>query len=90
MKIDEIKIELGKRIQFIRTTQVKVIPDKKGNNIKLTQAVLADRIDVDTKFISLIERGERLPSLGTLFKISAVLGVPLSVLLEGIELEYKV
>lgn len=89
MKIDEVKIEIGKRIQYIRTTQVKVIPDKNGNNVKLTQAVLADKINVDTKFISLIERGERFPSLRTLFKISAVLGVSPAVLLEGIELEYE-
>ena len=54
---------------------------KKG----LTQEALAIDADLDRTYISLLERGLRQPTLGTLFKISEVLGVSPSSIVKDIE-----
>lgn len=38
-----------------------------------SQAVLAERIETSVEYISLMERGERLPALGTLVRLARVL-----------------
>ncbi len=40
---------------------------------KLTQAELADKSSLDRTYISLLERGERQPTISTLFKIASAL-----------------
>ncbi len=45
--------------------------DKAG----VSQEELAGRADVDRTYISLLERGLRQPTLGTLFRLSRALGV---------------
>lgn len=47
---------------------------RKQNN--LTQLELAERIDVSSDFIGLMERGVNSPSFKTLEKLSEALGVP--------------
>jgi transcriptional regulator with XRE-family HTH domain len=51
----------------------------------LTQEELAERADLTSKMISLIERGERNPSANVLRSISIGLGVPLSEMIKHTE-----
>ncbi|HEV2790460.1 MAG TPA: helix-turn-helix transcriptional regulator [Solirubrobacterales bacterium] len=44
----------------------------------LTQEELALRVDLHETYISLIERGQRNPTMGVVRRISHILGVPLS------------
>jgi transcriptional regulator with XRE-family HTH domain len=48
---------------------------------KLTQAMLAKRVDVDEMTISRIERGVRRPSMALLQRVAKALGVPVTELL---------
>lgn len=41
----------------------------------LTQEQLAEKADLDRTFISLLERGKRQPSLGTVLRLAAALGL---------------
>ena len=63
--------KLGRRIQRIR--------HERG----LTQAELAERVDVSPPYISHIERGVKTTSLDTLVRIAESLGVTLDVLFLG-------
>jgi DNA-binding XRE family transcriptional regulator len=56
---------------------------RKEHNI--TQEVLAEKADVASKMVSLIERGERNPSLNLADSIAQSLGVPLSDLIKEAE-----
>jgi len=48
-----------------------------------SQATLAEKLDVSVDYIGLLERGERLPAVGTLVALAEVLGVtPNELLLE--------
>ncbi|MCM8785047.1 MAG: helix-turn-helix domain-containing protein [Candidatus Omnitrophica bacterium] len=67
--------ELGKKIKEIRKTK------------KYTQSELAWAIGVSPNFIGLIERGKKMPSLKTLFKISKTLEIPISYFFE--EFKYQ-
>ena len=49
--------------------------------LNMTQEELAEKVDVDVKFISHIERNAGLPSLGTFIKLSEALSVPVESLL---------
>ncbi|MCM8809203.1 MAG: helix-turn-helix transcriptional regulator [Candidatus Omnitrophica bacterium] len=68
--------ELGKKIKEIRKIK------------KFTQAELAWKIKVSPNFIGLIERGEKMPSLETLIKISKALEIPISYFFE--EFKYQI
>lgn len=46
-----------------------------------SQAVLAERLDTSVEHVSYIERGMRLPSVGTLVRLANVLGVSAASLL---------
>lgn len=46
------------------------------NQMKLTQAELADKVDVSRNTISSIERQEYIPSVIVALKISKTLGIP--------------
>ena len=66
------KKRLGSRIRLLRTSR------------GMTQEELGSRIDRTPEAISNIERGEVLPQLETLSRISVALGVPVSELLLGV------
>jgi transcriptional regulator with XRE-family HTH domain len=51
----------------------------------LTQERLAFDADLDRTFISLLERGHRQPSLGTLFQLSEALGVSPASVVQRVE-----
>ena len=55
----------------------------------LTQEVLSGRSDIGRTHLSAIERGERKPTLETLYRLSTALDVPMSVLVASIEKELK-
>jgi transcriptional regulator with XRE-family HTH domain len=40
-----------------------------------SQAVLAERLDSSVEYVSLMERGQRLPSVGMLVRLAQILGV---------------
>lgn len=61
-----LKVEIGKRLKRLRL--------EKG----LTQKELAAKVGLDYTYIGKIERGEQLPSLKILLKISEVLSVPVN------------
>ena len=61
--MEPVSLQIGQRLREIR---------KKQN---LTQEQLGELVGLNYKYIGLIERGERLPSIQTLFKISAALKV---------------
>jgi transcriptional regulator with XRE-family HTH domain len=51
----------------------------------ITQEVLAEKADIASKMVSLIERGERNPSLNVVDSIAQGLGMPLSKIIEEAE-----
>ena len=55
----------------------------------LTQEVLSGLSDIGRTHLSAIERGERKPTLETLYRLSTALDVPLSVPVASIEKELK-
>ncbi len=61
--MDEIIFQIGNRIKEIRK--------KRG----LTQAKLAEKINVDPKYISRLETGNSTPSIATIAKLSDTLDV---------------
>jgi len=63
-----------------------------GNQIKtfrkargLTQEQLAEMCDFDPTYISLLERGRRSPSFGTLCILASELGYPVKRLFENVD-----
>jgi len=66
-----VKAVLGKNIKFLRT------------NKNLTQAVLAEKADISTIFLSSIERGAKYPKVDTLARIAKILNVEVFELFKG-------
>ena len=64
--MNELRVLFGKRLKKIRI------------DANLTQEQLAEKIQVSPDFISLIERGERSPSLETIAKIASALNKDIS------------
>ena len=64
--MNEIIYEIGKKIKTLRK--------QKG----LTQAELAEKINVDSKYISRLETGISVASIATMIKISKALDIQLS------------
>ena len=62
--------------EIIKQLGIKIKEIRKLNN--LTQAELAEKINVDSKYISRLETGTSIASISTLIKISKVLNVELS------------
>lgn len=62
-------------------TVIKEYREKKG----LSQEVLSGLADLDRTHYSKIERGERMPTISTLFKIANALAVSPSVIVRSIE-----
>ncbi len=67
--MDEINRQLGQRIQQTRRAK------------SWTQEDLAHHAGLDFSYLNQLENGKRNPSLSTLHKIAAALGVPLKDLL---------
>ena len=63
--------EIGRRVRKLREER------------HLTQEALAEAAGVSVPYVSHIERGIKKPSLGTLLRLSAVLGVTVDTLLRG-------
>lgn len=55
----------------------------------ISQESLANEVDLDRTFISLMERGERQPSLATLFKLAAGLDKKPSEIIKQLEDSYE-
>ena len=70
-----LKQMIGARIKQIRT--------KKG----FTQEELSERIDINPKYLSSIERGKENPTLNTLIRISESLDVDLSKIFSSIQIQ---
>ena len=66
---------IGARIKEIRT--------KKG----ITQEQLSERMEINPKYLSSIERGKENPTLNTLVRLSESLGVDLGEIFSFIEIE---
>ncbi len=73
-------MEVGKRAVKRFGKQVKSFRQGKG----WTQELLADELAVDRSYISSLERGIRNPTLKTMTRIAAILGVTVSILCDGI------
>lgn len=69
IKITKKEMQLGKRIKKLR---------KKAS---LTQEELAEKVNVSTTHVGLVETGKRRVSLKTLQKIASVLGIKVKELL---------
>lgn len=73
---------------FIPTLDSKIVGDviadfrKKKN---LSQEVLSGLVDIGRTHLSAIERGERKPTLETLYRISCALNVKMSTIVSEIE-----
>ncbi len=63
--------------------RIKDIRNKKG----FTQEELAEKIDINPKYLSSIERGKENPTLNTLIKLSESLDVNLNDIFHQIEIE---
>lgn len=66
MERDELIKEIGKRIKNERRKQ------------ELSQEELSFRAGIHTSYFGCIERGEKCPTVETLYKISSALNVPLT------------
>lgn len=71
---DEIARRIGKRIRVRRTAD--------GSSTARTQQDLADAAGISVSFLSMIERGERLPTLETLYHLAEALKMKPSELLD--------
>ena len=71
----DLKQMIGARIKEIRT--------KKG----ITQEQLSERMEINPKYLSSIERGKENPTLNTLIRLSKSLGVDLSEIFRFIQIE---
>ena len=58
---------------------------KRRKNQKITQEKLANLCKLDRTYISMLERGLKQPTLGTIFKISNVLDLTPSEMLKEVE-----
>lgn len=71
--LSDIGKRLGRRIRHLRTQDGE----------RTTQEELAERAHISVSFLSMIERGERMPHVETLAAIAEALGVSLSELFHG-------
>jgi len=74
-RLMDLKQMIGARIKEIRT--------KKG----ITQEQLSERMEINPKYLSSIERGKENPTLSTLIRLSESLGVDLSEIFRFIQIE---
>src|SRR5918996_378625 len=77
--VSDIGKRLGRRIRDLRTQRME----------RWTQEELAERAQISVSFLSMIERGERIPHVETLAAIANALGVTLSELFAGTDREIE-
>ena len=77
VKADQLALAFGRVLRERRLTA------------GLSQEQLALEADVDRTFVSLLERGGRQPTLSTLWRLAAALGVAPSELVSGVEKAQK-
>lgn len=58
--------------------------------ISLTQAELAEKVDLDVVYLSQLERGIGFPGAKALFRLAEVLGVSAGYILDGGDIEEKI
>ncbi len=63
MSYEELCLNLGLKIKFFRQQK------------HITQAVLAEKLDMDVRYLSDIERGKKNITLKTLYKIASILDI---------------
>ena len=69
MERSELARRIGSRIKENR------------KRLRISQEELAFKADMHPSYLGCVERGEKCPTIETVFKISAALGVPLSLLI---------
>jgi len=73
----------GKREEFLKVLAAIVKKYRENANLSINQA--SHEIDISKSIWSVIEQGKRDPQISTLWKISEVLNIPLSVLITDME-----
>ncbi len=71
MQPQELRVLVGRNVR------------RRRQELKLTQAVLADRLNVAQSYISALEKGKKSPLLETIASLADALEVPPSYLLAG-------
>ena len=65
-----------------------VLRELRGEN-NISQEKLAEYCDLDRTYISLLERGQRQPTITTIFKLAKALNISPSALIEKVECQMK-
>lgn len=73
--MSELGRRIGGRIRKLRTSAER----------KWTQEELAERANLSVSFLSMVERGERVPHVHTLADLAAALGIRLRDLFDGVD-----
>lgn len=63
MEYEELCLNIGLKIKFFRQQR------------RITQAILAEKMNMDVRYLSDIERGKKNITLKTMHKISTILGI---------------
>lgn len=71
----DVRQFIGKNVERHRKAAIR-------DGKPMTQIALANALEVDRAYVSALERGQRNPTVVTLFRIAAILGVPFSKLFE--------
>jgi len=66
----------------------KVLREERKSK-QITQEKLAEFCDLDSTYISLLERGQRQPTITTIFKLAKALKISPSTLVEKVEHQLK-
>ena len=74
-EIYDVSAELEREFGAKGTPQREAILLDARKNAGLTQAELAERIGADKGYISRVERGLTIPTVATLYKIAAAMGM---------------
>lgn len=65
----DVRQFIGKNVERHRKSVIR-------NGKPMTQIALAEALEVDRAYVSALERGQRNPTVVTLFRIAQILGVP--------------
>lgn len=63
MEYEELCLNIGLKIKFFRQQR------------RITQAILAEKLNMDVRYLSDIERGKKNITLKTIHKIATILGI---------------
>ena len=73
----QLAIAIGKQARAARTA------------LKMTQAQVAEEIDVTTEFYARMERGTSMPSAETLYRMAVVLDIPVDLMIGPVVVELQ-